>query len=81
MSRGRAVPSLAELIESSAMRDSALERIMFGDADAQALSRTHSDLSDIDPASLARARAGEADAYDRAARIANGTLDPLSGRD
>lgn len=45
--------------------------------DREALIRSASDLSDIDPRTLADIRAGFARAYERARGIADGTIDPL----
>jgi hypothetical protein len=46
--------------------------------DLQALRRTTSDLSDLDPRTLDRAHAGFRHAYTTARRITDGTLDPLT---
>lgn len=46
--------------------------------DANALRRTAQDVSDLDPHTLARARASFQHAYEVARRVSSGTLDPLS---
>jgi hypothetical protein len=48
------------------------------EADLQSLSQSATDLSDVDPHTLARAEAGFRYAYRVAKRVTDGTLDPLS---
>jgi hypothetical protein len=48
------------------------------DEDRLALKRTASDLSDIDPATLERAREGFRNAYEVAQKVVDGLIDPLS---
>lgn len=46
--------------------------------DVNALRRTTSDISDLDPRTVERVWAGFRHAYDVAQRVSEGTLDPLS---
>ena len=46
--------------------------------DAEALSKSAHDVSDLDPRIIQRVRAGFRHAYQEAQRISEGSLDPLS---
>jgi hypothetical protein len=51
---------------------------MLSDEDLEGLRRTAADVSDMDSATIQRVEAGFRFAYERAARVVSGELDPLS---